>query len=101
MYYDLAVYQNFYASFNVHSKSSASVSGSALATYLSNNYVLNIYKAADITALSALVEAYSSDLNISGAGVSLTNSNYTSMVWPSNFKSKLVLPAANVHISLI
>ena len=101
MYYDPAVYQNFYASFNVHSKSSASVSGSALATYLSNNYVLNIYKAADITALSALVEAYSSDLNISGAGVSLTASNYTSLVWPSAFKNRLVLPSANISISLI
>ena len=101
MYYDPAVYQNFYAEFNVHSKLSLSVSGSALATYLSTNYILGIYQAADITALSALVESYSSDLNISGAGVSLTNSNYTSMVWPSSFKSKLVLPAANINISLI
>lgn len=101
IYYDKAVYENFYSQFNVHSKSNSGVNTTAIASYLSDNYVLNIYQAADITAMASLLMVYSSDLVMSSAGVSLTNSNFTSEVFPSAYLNKLVLPAANITISVI
>ena len=103
MVFDFAVYGTFFAEFDIHSKSSSSINTSALASYISNNYVLGIYEAADITAVDDLIRTYSNDLVMSSAGVSLTNGSgtYGSVVWPTSYKDKLVIPSANVIINVI
>ena len=97
--YDNAVYENFYVSMSLFSKGNLAISGSAIASYISNNYILGIYEAADITAIDSLIHSYSSDLVMGSAGVSLTNSNYGSSVLPSAYLNKLVLPVANITIT--
>ena len=97
--YDPAVYQNFYATMRLTSKSGLSISGTAIQTYLSSNYILGIYEPADITTLDTLIHQYSSDLVMNNAGVSLTNGSFGTSVLPSAYKNKLVLPAANITIT--
>jgi hypothetical protein len=97
--YDNAIYQNFYAQMTLSSKGGLAIDKTAVATYLSNNYILGIYQAADITAIDSLIHVFSPDLVMALAGVSLTNGSYGTSVLPSSFAGKLVLPSANITIN--
>jgi uncharacterized phage protein gp47/JayE len=99
VYYDEAVYQNFYATMRITSKSAVSINTSAIQTYLSANYVLGIHEAADITSIDTLIREYSSDLVANSLGVSLTLGSYGTSVLPSAYLNKLVLPVANITIT--
>jgi uncharacterized phage protein gp47/JayE len=96
VYYDTAVYQSVYATMHITSKSGGSIDTSGIANYLSDNYILGIYEAADITALAALLHTYSSDLVMSAAGVSLSAGSYGTSVWPSAYTNKLLLYGTNI-----
>jgi uncharacterized phage protein gp47/JayE len=97
--FSTAVYQSFYASMHITSKSGLSVNSTAIQNYLSSNYILGIYQPADISTLSYLLHQYSSDLVMSAAGVSLTNGSYGTSVYPSDYVHKLVLPVANIILT--
>lgn len=97
--FSTAVYQNFYASMRLTSKQGIAVNGTAIASYLSQNYVLGIYEPADISTLDSLIRAYSSDLVMNNAGVSLTNGSYGTSVYPSDYVHKFVLPVSNITIT--
>ncbi len=99
VYYDTAVYQDLYITMKLSSKSSASIDTSAIKTYLSTNYILGIYEAADITAVDYLIRTYSPDLVMSSAGVSLTNGSYGTSVWPSAYINKFVVSGTNIVIT--
>ena len=94
--FDRVIAQNLYVKFAAVSKSGASVDQAALSAYLAKNYILTISELADITRLSALVYQYSSDLYITGAKVSLDNTNWFDDILPTSIVNKFVLLAANV-----
>jgi hypothetical protein len=98
VFYDTAVYEDFYATMRLTSKEGLSIDASAIKTYLSNNYVLGIYEPADISTLDSIVREYSSDLVMDSAGVALSTAAYGSSVWPSAYINKLKLPSANITI---
>ena len=94
--FDRVVAQNLYVKFAVASKTSASIDQTALAAYLSANYILTINQMADITSLSALVYKYSNDLYITGVKVSKDNTNWYDDLFPTTVLNKYVLTAAHV-----
>ena len=98
--YDTAVYQPLYVTMHLTSKGSLAISTSAIATYLSTNYLLGIYEVADITAIDTLVHAYSTDLVMTSAGVSSTAAAYASSLAPSSYINKFVLASGSIAISI-
>lgn len=97
--YDVAVYQNLYISMHLTSKSVASIDSDAVKAYLASNYLLGIHEPADITAIDALIHAYSSDLVMTSAGVSLTAGSYGSSVWPTNYINKFLVSGSYITIT--
>jgi hypothetical protein len=96
-----ALDQNLYLSLTVSSISGGSVDTNALSTYLSANYILGIYEEANITAITALVANYSSDIVVKFAGVSLTAGSYTYTATASNRYNILTLSTGTTTISVI
>jgi hypothetical protein len=96
-----AVDLNLYLSLTVSSLSGGSIDTTALASYLATNYNLGIYEVADITSITALIHAYSTDILVQFAGVNNTNSGYVDSIFPTNRYNIWVLPAANIAINVV
>ena len=93
--------QSLYLSLTVSSLSGGSIDTTALSTYLATNYILGIYQVADITSITAMVHAYSSDILVQFAGVSLSAGSYMDSVLPSNRYNILTLSTGTTTISVI
>jgi hypothetical protein len=99
IYFDIAQQQDLYISLNIESLSGSAINNSAIQAYLVDNYVLGINEIADITSITALIRAYSTDLLVTSAGVSISNSGYTDSVKPSAVINYFVLLSTNISIT--
>lgn len=98
--FSLSQDQSLYLSLTVSSLSGGTIDLTALSTFLSTNYLLGIYQAADTTSIISLIHQYSSDILVSFAGVSLSAGSYTNSVLPSNRYQVLTLSTGTTTISV-
>jgi hypothetical protein len=99
VYFDIAQQQVLQISLNIESLSGSAINNAAIQSYLLDNYTLGINEVADITSITALVRAYSSDLLVTFAGVSISAGSYTDSVKPSAVINYFVLLTGNILIT--
>lgn len=99
--FSYSIDQNLYLSLTVSSLSGGAIDATALKTYLAANYILGIYQIADITSITSLIHAYSTDILVQFAGVSLSAGSYIDSVLPTNRYNILTLTTGTTTISVI
>jgi hypothetical protein len=99
VYYDVAAQVPLYVTINIESLNSTYVDNAAIATYLSENYVLGINEIADITSITALVKAQYPTVLVTACAVSKDNSSFVNSVQPGAVNDFFVLQSSNITIT--
>ena len=99
--FSYAIDQTLYLSLTVSSLSGGTIDTAAIKAYLVSNYTLGIYQEADTTSIISLIHTYSTDLLVTGIGVSLTAGSYANSVLPTNRYNILTLTTASVTVSAV
>lgn len=99
--FSYAVDQPLHISLTVSSLSAGAIDTTAIKTYLQDNYLLGIYQIADITAITALIHAYSTDLLVQFAGVSASAGSYVDSLLPTNRYNIWTTSVSTVSISVV
>jgi uncharacterized phage protein gp47/JayE len=96
--FDRAEDEDLYVKFGLSSLSGGTVDEDAAKAALVAASDYGIYEAADISAISAALKAYNSDLIITDCQVSNDNANWDDSVLPTALNYKFVLTTANITI---
>ena len=99
--FSYAIDQTLYLSLTVSSLSGGTIDTATIKAYLVSNYTLGIYQEADTTSIISLIHTYSTDLLVTGIGVSLTAGSYANSVLPTNRYNILTLTTASVTVSAV
>lgn len=99
VYFDIAAQVNLHVTINIESLTSGYIDNAAIATFLSENYILGINEVADITAITALIAQYNPTLLVTACQVSANGSSYFNSVYPGAVNDYFVLSTFNIVIT--